>query len=106
MSLQEEHYALREICTEQEHTLEELGGQLSVAKLAACELREAVDNAQYQAANNEGTNGTPTWANDRLVTNCKGCNREFNLTRRKVIKLLNYIFFFFFGKFILFSDNR
>ncbi|XP_057325171.1 RUN and FYVE domain-containing protein 2 isoform X2 [Microplitis mediator] len=83
LSLQEEHYALREICTEQEHTLEELGGQLSVAKLAACELREAVDNAQYQAANNEGTNGAPTWANDRLVTNCKGCNREFNLTRRK-----------------------
>ncbi|CAG5075789.1 Similar to Rufy2: RUN and FYVE domain-containing protein 2 (Mus musculus) [Cotesia congregata] len=83
LTLQEEHYALREICTEQERTLEELGGQLSLAKLAACELREAVDNAQYQAANNEGTNGTPTWANDRLVTNCKGCNREFNLTRRK-----------------------
>lgn len=81
LALQDEHYALKEICTEQEHTLEELGGQLSVAKLAAVELREAADNAQHQA-NQEGT---ATWANDRLVTHCKGCNREFNLTRRKVI---------------------
>ncbi|XP_044018231.1 RUN and FYVE domain-containing protein 2 isoform X3 [Aphidius gifuensis] len=79
LALQEEHYALREICTEQEHTLEELGGQLSVAKLAAVELREAADNAQHQV----NQDGTPTWANDRLVTHCKGCNREFNLTRRK-----------------------
>ncbi|XP_034934428.1 RUN and FYVE domain-containing protein 2 isoform X2 [Chelonus insularis] len=79
LALQEEHYALREICTEQEHTLEELGGQLSTAKLAAVELQEAVNNAQHQA-NQEGT---ATWANDRLVSHCKGCNREFNLTRRK-----------------------
>ncbi|XP_015115390.1 RUN and FYVE domain-containing protein 2 isoform X2 [Diachasma alloeum] len=79
LALQEEHYALREICTEQEHTLEELGGQLSAAKLAAVELREAADNAHHQA----NQDGTATWANDRLVTHCKGCTREFNLTRRK-----------------------
>ncbi|KAK0157775.1 hypothetical protein PV328_011471 [Microctonus aethiopoides] len=80
LGLQEEHYALREICAEQEHTLEELGVQLSEAKLAAVELREAADNAQHQA----NQNGNATWTNDRLATHCKGCNREFNLTRRKI----------------------
>ncbi|XP_011302042.1 RUN and FYVE domain-containing protein 2 isoform X2 [Fopius arisanus] len=79
LALQEEHYALREICAEQEHTLEELGGQLSAAKLAAVELREAADNAHHQA-NQEGS---AAWANDRHFTHCKGCTREFNITRRK-----------------------
>ncbi|XP_012347551.1 RUN and FYVE domain-containing protein 2 isoform X1 [Apis florea] len=79
LALQEEHYALREICTEQERTLEELGGQLSAAKLAAVELREAADNAQQH----HQQEGAATWANDRLVTHCKSCNREFNITRRK-----------------------
>ncbi|KZC09431.1 Protein RUFY3 [Dufourea novaeangliae] len=82
LALQEEHYALKEICTEQERTLEELGGQLSTAKLAAVELREAADNAQQQQRL-EGAAATTTWANDRLVTHCKSCNREFNITRRK-----------------------
>lgn len=92
LALQEEHYALREICTEQERTLEELGGQLSVAKLAAVELREAADNAQqhHQHHQHQQQEGAATWANDRLVTHCKSCNREFNITRRKVIKLFNW----------------
>ncbi|XP_066591583.1 RUN and FYVE domain-containing protein 2-like isoform X3 [Prorops nasuta] len=79
LALQEEHYALKEICSEQERTLEELGGQLSKAKLAAVELREAADNAQQ--LQREGP--VAAWANDRLVTHCKDCNREFNMTRRK-----------------------
>ncbi|XP_016908503.1 RUN and FYVE domain-containing protein 2 isoform X1 [Apis cerana] len=83
LALQEEHYALREICTEQERTLEELGGQLSVAKLAAVELREAADNAQQHHQHHQQQEGAATWANDRLVTHCKSCNREFNITRRK-----------------------
>lgn len=90
LALQEEHYALREICTEQERTLEELGGQLSVAKLAAVELREAADNAQQHHQHHQQQEGAATWANDRLVTHCKSCNREFNITRRKVIKLFNW----------------
>ncbi|XP_011063344.1 PREDICTED: RUN and FYVE domain-containing protein 2 isoform X3 [Acromyrmex echinatior] len=80
LTLQEEYYALKEVCGEQERTLEELGGQLSTAKLAAAELREAADNAQQQSALQEGL---VTWANDRMVTQCKGCSREFNMTRRK-----------------------
>ncbi|XP_078036743.1 RUN and FYVE domain-containing protein 2 isoform X2 [Augochlora pura] len=84
LGLQEEHYALKEICTEQERTLEELGGQLSAAKLAAVELREAADNAQHQQHHqHQQQEGAATWANDRLVTHCKSCNREFNITRRK-----------------------
>lgn len=82
LALQEEHYALKEVCTEQERTLEELGGQLSVAKLAAVELREAADNAQQQQQQQQ-QEGAATWANDRLVTRCRACNREFSLTRRK-----------------------
>ncbi|XP_015172609.1 PREDICTED: RUN and FYVE domain-containing protein 2 isoform X3 [Polistes dominula] len=80
VTLQEEHYALKEICSEQERTLEELGVQLSAAKLATVELREAADNAQRQLQKDGG--GT-AWADDRQVTHCKGCNREFNITRRK-----------------------
>lgn len=91
LALQEKHYALKEICIEQERTLEELGGQLSAAKLAAVELREAADNAQHhqQQQQQQQQEGAATWANDRLVTQCKSCNREFNITRRKVIKLFN-----------------
>lgn len=63
---------------------------MSAAKLAAVELREAADDAelrrQQQSALQEGS---VTWTNDRLVTECKGCSREFNMTRRKVIKLFN-----------------
>lgn len=82
LTLQEEYYALKEMCSEQERTLEELGGQLSAAKLAAVELREAADNAQQQQQS-ALQEGSVTWANDRLVTQCKGCSREFNMTRRK-----------------------
>ncbi|XP_076765923.1 RUN and FYVE domain-containing protein 2 isoform X3 [Xylocopa sonorina] len=85
LALQEEYYALKETCTEQERTLEELGGQLSAAKLAAVELREAADNAQHQQHHQyqHQQEGAANWANDRLVTHCKSCNREFNITRRK-----------------------
>ncbi|XP_012288982.1 RUN and FYVE domain-containing protein 2 isoform X3 [Orussus abietinus] len=79
MALQEEHFALKEICTEQERTLEELGGQLSTAKLAAVELKEAADSAQQQNLQD----GAAPWTKDRSITHCKGCNREFTLTRRK-----------------------
>ncbi|XP_014225275.1 RUN and FYVE domain-containing protein 2 isoform X3 [Trichogramma pretiosum] len=80
--LQEEHYALKEICSEQERTLEELGAQLSSAKLSVAELREACSfqQAQHQQAQ---LDGTAAWANDRMVTQCKGCSREFNIARRK-----------------------
>ena len=60
--------------------------QLSVAKLAAVELREAAVNVQQESQQE----GTRPWANDRMVTHCKSCSREFTIARRKVIKLFNY----------------
>lgn len=90
-SLQEEHYALREICAEQEKTLEELGAQLSTAKLAAAELREAADQQQAQQPGSPLDPGAAQWANDRMVTQCNGCSREFTIARRKVIKLFNQL---------------
>ncbi|XP_058791399.1 RUN and FYVE domain-containing protein 2 isoform X2 [Phymastichus coffea] len=91
-SLQDEHYALKEICAEQERTLEELGAQLSAAKLAAVELRESRQQQQQQQQQpgpsspcSPGTPETPStvWADDRMVSQCKACSREFNIARRK-----------------------
>ncbi|EZA52929.1 RUN and FYVE domain-containing protein [Ooceraea biroi] len=83
LTLQDEYYALKEVCSEQERTLEELGGQLSTAKLAAADLREAADDAQRRQQQSTLQESSVTWTNDRLVTQCKGCSREFNMTRRK-----------------------
>ncbi|XP_014214299.1 protein RUFY3 isoform X1 [Copidosoma floridanum] len=83
-ALQEEHYALKEICEEQEKTLEELGVQLSKAKLAAVELREAA--AQPGSPDSCGSTvgaSLAAWDHDRMVTQCNGCSREFTISRRK-----------------------
>ncbi|XP_066998946.1 RUN and FYVE domain-containing protein 2 [Anabrus simplex] len=73
VSLQEENYSLREQCSEQERTLEELGSQLSISKLQVADLKEEATRTKSEGQ----------WAPDRQVTQCKGCNKEFNLTRRK-----------------------
>ncbi|KAK7794004.1 hypothetical protein R5R35_007438 [Gryllus longicercus] len=78
VALQEEHYALKEICSEQERTLEELGVQLSASKLQVADLQEEANRAKGPTGESGGQ-----WANDRLATQCRGCNKEFNLTRRK-----------------------
>lgn len=61
---------------EQEQTLEELGNQLSISKLQVADLKE---EATRNVAKVEGQ-----WASDKEVTHCKGCNKEFNITRRRV----------------------
>lgn len=73
-TLQEDYYTLKEHCLEQEQTLEELGTQLSVTKLQISDLKEE--------ANRNRSEGT--WVKDKSTTNCKGCNKEFSLTRRRV----------------------
>lgn len=65
---------MKEQCLEQEQTLEELGTQLSVTKLQISDLKEEASRNR-----NDGT-----WVKDKSTTNCKGCNKEFSLTRRKV----------------------
>lgn len=59
---------------EQEHTLEELGAQLRDSKLQISDLKEEVNKNRMEG----------TWAQDKSVTHCKSCEKEFNLTRRKV----------------------
>ncbi|XP_014246687.1 RUN and FYVE domain-containing protein 2 isoform X2 [Cimex lectularius] len=73
--LQEEMFHLNQKCKEQEETLSELGVHLSESKLKVIELKER--EAQ------SGDPLSPTWADDKNATSCKGCSREFKLTRRK-----------------------
>ena len=73
-TLQEDYYNLKEQCLEQEHTLEELGSQLSSSKLQISDLKEEVGRNRIDGA----------WAQDKTATHCKSCGKEFNLTRRKV----------------------
>lgn len=81
VSLQEDYYQLKEQCMEHEQTLEELGNQLSISKLQVADLQEE--------ATRSITKGDGQWALDKEVTHCKGCNREFNITRRRVSNLNN-----------------
>lgn len=81
VELQEEHYRLNEQCREQEMTLEELGCQLSVSKLQVSDLKE-----EYSVTRNKDT---ALWTLDKEVTHCKSCNKEFNITRRKVSDLFH-----------------
>ncbi|KAK6627696.1 hypothetical protein RUM44_010175 [Polyplax serrata] len=71
--LKAEHEKLKEHCSQQELTLEELGVQLSVSRLKVADLEE---EARMK------TDGQ--WASDKEVQSCKACTKEFNLRRRKV----------------------
>lgn len=78
--------------SEAQTTLEELGIQLSVSKLQVSELQDKANGSNAVAA--AGAPGTPTadgstsvsgqWTPDKMTSNCRGCNREFSITRRKV----------------------
>ncbi|KAG5897193.1 hypothetical protein JTB14_022548 [Gonioctena quinquepunctata] len=71
-NLQQEYYNLKDHCLEQEHTLEELGGQLRDSKLQISDLKEV---------NRNRTDGA--WVKDNSANQCASCNKEFNLTRRR-----------------------
>lgn len=74
MLLQEEHHKLKEQCRGQERALEELAGQLKKEILKSNELEEAANNTMAQAH----------WERDNEVANCKKCEKEFSITRRRV----------------------
>lgn len=59
---------------DQEQALEELAGQLKKEILKSNELEEAANSSLAQAH----------WERDNEVANCKKCEKEFSLTRRKV----------------------
>lgn len=80
--------------SEAQTTLEELGIQLSVSKLQVSELQDANKSKQQQMAaggapvtvggSGGGGDAQQQWAPDRMSSHCRGCNREFSITRRKV----------------------
>nr|CAD7425196.1 unnamed protein product [Timema monikensis] len=75
VSLQEDYYQLKEQCGEHEQTLEELGNQLSISKLQVADLQEEATKTSLK--------GEGQWTSDKEVTHCKGCSKEFNITRRR-----------------------
>lgn len=68
---------------EAQTTLEELGIQLSVSKLQVSELQEKVHSKDNKVLQNNDPGGG-VWTPDSMQSKCKGCNREFSITRRKV----------------------
>lgn len=73
--------------SEAQVTLEELGIQLSVSKLKINDLQEKVNTNDMNSSRQMGATGeigSGVWTPDKLITKCKGCHRDFNLTRRKV----------------------
>lgn len=82
---------LKKQWAEAQITLEELGIQLSVSKLQVSELQEKLKNAEVHNTRllNSDTNGS-SWTPDNSTSKCKKCEREFSLTRRKVITLPNH----------------
>ncbi|XP_074025513.1 RUN and FYVE domain-containing protein 2 isoform X1 [Leptinotarsa decemlineata] len=71
--LQQEYYNLKDQSLEQEHTLEELGGQLRDSKLKISDLKEEVNRNRSEGG----------WVKDNSASQCGACNKEFNLTRRR-----------------------
>lgn len=79
---------LKKQWAEAQITLEELGIQLSVNKLQVSELQEKLKNAEQSNTRllNSEINGS-VWTPDNSTSKCKKCEREFSLTRRKVIRV-------------------
>lgn len=68
-------------------TLEELGIQLSDSKLKIIDLQDRVllnDETNSNYSESVSSNScTVQWVPDKIVTQCKSCNKDFGLTRRK-----------------------
>jgi RUN and FYVE domain-containing protein 1/2 len=68
---------------EAQKTLEELGVQLSTSKLQLSEIRDKADRAEATTSKVVLDASSSTWTPDKMQTNCKGCQRDFNVKRRK-----------------------
>ncbi|MBN3295893.1 RUFY2 protein, partial [Amia calva] len=71
--LQDENGQLKRICEEQEQALQELGCKLSESKLKIEDIKEA----------NKALQGGQVWLKDKDATQCKLCEKEFSISRRK-----------------------
>lgn len=82
---------LRRQWAEAQTTLEELGIQLSVSKLQVSELQEQAKNSDGRSYANASA---ALWSPDDSTSMCKGCDKEFSLTRRKVSFVDHFILLF------------
>ncbi|XP_033972293.1 RUN and FYVE domain-containing protein 2 isoform X1 [Trematomus bernacchii] len=71
--LHDENIQLKTICEDQEQALEELGSKLSESKLKIEDIKEA----------NKALQGGQVWLKDKEASNCKLCEKEFSISRRK-----------------------
>ncbi|XP_056616928.1 LOW QUALITY PROTEIN: RUN and FYVE domain-containing protein 2 [Triplophysa dalaica] len=71
--LQDENSQLKGICEDQEQALEELGCKLSESKMKIEDIKEA----------NKALQGGQVWLKDKDATQCKLCEKEFSISRRK-----------------------
>ncbi|XP_043346527.1 RUN and FYVE domain-containing protein 1 isoform X5 [Dermochelys coriacea] len=72
--LQDEKQQLEKVCEEQEQALQEMGLHLSQSKLKMEDIKEV----------NKALKGH-TWLKDDEATHCKQCEKEFSISRRKVV---------------------
>ncbi|XP_039736191.1 RUN and FYVE domain-containing protein 1 isoform X2 [Pteropus medius] len=70
--LQDEKAELQKVCDEQEQALQEMGLHLSQSKLKMEDIKEV----------NKALKGH-TWLKDDEATQCKQCEKEFSISRRK-----------------------
>ncbi|XP_076994345.1 RUN and FYVE domain-containing protein 1 isoform X2 [Tamandua tetradactyla] len=71
-ALQEEKAGLQKVCADQEQALQEMGLHLSQSKLKMEDIKEV----------NKALKGH-AWLKDDEATNCKQCEKEFSISRRK-----------------------
>ncbi|XP_035538082.1 RUN and FYVE domain-containing protein 2 isoform X1 [Morone saxatilis] len=71
--LQDENFQLKTICEDQEQALEELGSKLSESKMKIEDIKEA----------NKALQGGQVWLKDKDASQCKLCEKEFSISRRK-----------------------
>lgn len=76
---------LRKQWSEAQMTLEELGIQLSLSKLQVSELQEKANSNDVSNSKLFNDSNGGAWIPDNSTSTCKQCDREFSLTRRKVI---------------------
>lgn len=80
IQLEQDLDALQKRYRDSERTLEELGMQLSVSKLKIVDLKEKQSAA---SGSTDVSDGNPNWTPDKMITACRGCARDFSITRRK-----------------------
>ncbi|XP_026473023.1 RUN and FYVE domain-containing protein 2 isoform X1 [Ctenocephalides felis] len=72
--IEQELTLIKEQYKDSQKTLEEIGFQLSVSKLKLSDMQEA---------NLASSNVDTVWTPDKTALECKGCSKEFSITRRK-----------------------